>query len=165
MQRRSCRHFTGEPLMPDDLNLLMDVVRWAPSAGNRQPWFFYVVLNDQIKHLLAEAALGQGFVAQAPVVFVACVEPELSATRYGDRGRTLYAIQDVSAAVENLLIAATGLGYGSCWVGAFNEDRARAALHIPGYRRPVAMIPIGRGTLSPERTDRRPVDKVFEMVP
>lgn len=165
LKRRSCRHFTGEPLKQGDLERLMEVARWAPSAGNRQPWFFYVVHNEQIKHILVEAALGQGFIAQAPVVFVACMEPETSATRYGVRGRTLYAIQDVAAAVENLIIAATSLGYGSCWVGAFDEDAVRRALHVPNFRKPVALLPVGSGVFDSERTERRPSDRIFEIVP
>jgi len=164
LKRSSCRRFTGEPLRDGDLELLMEVVRRAPSAGNRQPWFFYIVLENEMRQQMADAALGQNFVAQAPVVFVACVEPEISACKYGERGRSLFALQDVAAAVENLLIAATALGYGSCWVGAFEEDKVREVIHLPGYRRPIALIPIGPGVIDPNRTDRRPLEKMFEII-
>jgi len=71
-------------------------------------------------------------------------------------------LQDTAAATENLLIAATALGYGSCWVGAFDEDRVRAILDLPGRLRPVAMVPIGRPAERLEPSERRPRRDVIE---
>lgn len=162
--RHSCRHFTGQPLRAGDVERLLDAMRCAPSAGNRQPWFFYVVRNRERKKALAEAAWGQDFLVEAPVVFVVCAEPERSASRYRDRGRSLYCLQDTAAAVENLLIAATALGYGSCWIGAFDERRARDVLNIPRRLRPVAMVPVGPGRLSTTGPPRRPIEEVSTWV-
>lgn len=162
--RHSCRHFTGEPLSAGDLERLLEAMRWAPSAGNRQPWFFYVVRNRKTKEELAEAALGQDFLVDAPVVFVVCAEPERSASRYRERGRSLYCLQDTAAAVENLLIAATALGYGACWIGAFDERLARRALNVPQDLRPVAIVPVGPGRLSATGPPRRPIEEITALV-
>ena len=164
LQRHSCREFTGGEVPEEHLKTLMECLRWAPSAGNVQPWFFYVVRSQQVKEDLAGAAFGQDFIADAAVVFVVCAEPEASHEVYGDRGRTLYCLQDTAAAVENLLLAATALGYGSCWIGAFDEKLARRALNIPSYLRPVAIIPLGPGKPIIRFPGRKAASELFEFV-
>jgi len=133
----------------------------APSAGNCQPWHFVVVRDRAMRRALAEAAYGQGFVSQAPVVIVVCADPARSARRYRERGADLYCLQDTAAAAENLLLAATALGLGSCWVGAFNEEAAARVLQLRPHLRPVALVTVGR-PLAPAsgRTPRRPVSSV-----
>jgi len=144
LQRRSIRKYAKDEIPEDHITHLIEVLRWAPSAGNCQPWHFYLVKNQQMKYALAQAAFGQDFIAQAPVVFVICAIPKRSAARYGKRGETLYVYQDTAAAVQNLLLTATGYGYGSCWVGAFDEFRVSKVLQLPIQQRPVAVVPIGK---------------------
>jgi len=162
--RHSVREFEPGAIPPEDVELLMEVLRWAPSAGNCQPWFFYVVENQAVKSALAAAAYHQSFIEEAALVFVVCAEPERSAARYGGRGRTLYCYQDTAAAVENLLIAAHMLGYGACWVGAFDEAAAREALDVPDHLRPVAIVPVGPCRPVRRFPDRRPSKSVFKLV-
>ena len=164
LRRRSCRHFLSEPLREGDLELLLLAMQQAPSAGNRQPWFLYVVTDRATKERLAQSAFDQTFLSQAPVVFVVCTEPERSAARYRDRGRTLYCLQDTAAMVENLLIAATALGYGTCWIGAFDEEAARKVLNIPPHLRPVAIVPVGPGIRSEHATTRRPLSEITTFI-
>jgi len=164
LTRRSCRDFSPKPLKEGDLELLIEALRKAPSAGNLQPWFFYVVSNESKKRELVKAAYGQSFIADASLVFVVCVNPEASGKYYGNRGKTLYCIQDTAAAVENLLLAATALGYGSCWVGAFSEDKAREVLNIPEHLRPVAIIPVGVGSFSEPPTPRKAIAETFRFI-
>jgi nitroreductase len=154
-RRWSCRRFYPAPLEDGTVRRLLEAMQRAPSAGNMQPWHFYVVRNAGLKQELVAAAYGQGFIAEAPVVFVVCAVPEKSAPRYGDRGRHLYSIQDTAAAVENLLLAVESLGLGACWVGAFMEDAAARALDLPQGRRPVAIVPVGRPAAKSTRTSRR----------
>lgn len=164
LKRHSCREFSkDEILREEDLEILIEAMRWAPSAGNCQPWFFYVVFNKDIKKLLAHAAY-QDFVSDAACVFVICVEPEVSAKYYGKRGRELYCIQDTAAAIENLLLAATSLGYGSCWVGAFDEERVIKILDIPQKQRPIALIPIGPGKPADDFPKRRQIKDIVKIV-
>lgn len=141
--RRSVRRFRGEPLKEGQLEKLLETARWAPSAGNMQPWRFIVVSNDGMKRRLAADSYGQTFVAEAPVVVCVLALPEVSAKRYGDRGRRLYSLQDTAAAAQNILLAAYGMGLGTCWVGAFDEDAVSKTLNCGPEEIPVALIPVG----------------------
>ncbi len=159
-QRHSCRHFRNTPIPDNHIQLLLEAFRHAPSAGNRQPWHVYVVQNPEIREELMRAAYGQDFIAEAPVVFVVCAIPDQSASRYGKRGETLYVYQDTAAAIENLLLTATALHYGSCWVGAFEERRVREILNLPAQFRPIAIIPVGEPAEPPEPTERKPIEQI-----
>jgi nitroreductase len=164
--RHSVRNFdpTAE-IPPETVERILEAAIQAPSAGNRQPWHFYVVRNLGMRQGLAAAAYGQGFIAQAPVAIVVCADAEQSAGRYGDRGRTLYCLQDTAAATEHILLAAVALGLGSCWVGAFDEAHAARVLGLPGRHRPVAILPIGRPAReSARRTPRQPLQQVVSYI-
>ena len=163
-ERYSCRSFYPDPIPEEDLRWILEAARWAPSAGNLQPWHFYVVRQKALKKLLAQAAWNQNFIVQAAVVIVVCAIPEQSGWHYGERGRNLYVYQDTAAAVQNILLAATGLGYGSCWVGAFDEEAVRQILQLPAQQRPVAIIPIGKGPAVHHRTDRYPINQVVTFL-
>jgi len=164
-QRVSIRRFRPDPVPEAVLARLIEAARWAPSAGNLQPWHFYVVTAPDRRRCLAQAALNQDFVAAAPVCIVVCAEPERSAAHYRERGRSLYCLQDTAAATQNILLAATAAGLGSCWVGAFDEKRVAACLDMPRGRVPVALVPLGYPARQPEnRTQRRaPEDIVTHL--
>jgi nitroreductase len=158
--RRSVRAFTEERVSDEDLLKLLGAARMAPSAGNIQPWSFVVVKASQIKKRLAEAALNQHFIEEAPVVIVACADEERSKQGYGSRGEQLYCIQDTAAAVQNMLLAAVALGLGACWVGAFHENEVRDALNIPAGLRPVAIIPVGWPDEQPQPRFKRSLEDI-----
>jgi nitroreductase len=160
-RRASIRRFRPDPVPSAVLDRLIEAARWAPSAGNLQPWHFYVVTASDRRRCLAEAALRQDFVAAAPVCIVVCAEPERSASRYRERGRFLYCLQDTAAATQNILLAATAAGLGSCWVGAFDEARVSACLGIPDWRVPVALVPLGYPARETEnRPQRRDTEEI-----
>ncbi|SMB99861.1 SagB-type dehydrogenase domain-containing protein [Thermanaeromonas toyohensis ToBE] len=163
-ERRSIRRFKPDPVPEDILNTLLEAACAAPSAGNVQPWLFYRVHRAEIKEALAQAALGQKFVAQAPVVIVVCADLDRAAAAYGERGRTLYCLQDTAAAITNLMLAATNFGLGTCWVGAFDEAAASRILQLPPHVRPVAMIPLGYPAHSPSPTSRRRLNEVVKVL-
>jgi nitroreductase len=142
LTRRSIRRFEGRTVTREQLEKLLEAARWAPSAGNLQPWVFVVVTSAEARAALAAAAFGQQFVAEAPaVVGVAAAPPEDSP--YGLRGRDLYCLQDTAAAVQNILLAAHAMGLGACWVGAFDDDAVARALGLGSGERPVALVPVG----------------------
>ncbi|HVN75308.1 MAG TPA: nitroreductase family protein [Thermoanaerobaculaceae bacterium] len=159
LERFSCRAFASDPLTEADTRRLLESARWAPSAGNCQPWRFIAVTSSRIRRELARAA-GQEFVADAPLVIAVCAVPHESERRYGERGRSLYVLQDTAAATQNILLAASDIGLGSCWVGAFDERTAAAALDLPPGWRPVALVPVGRPLERPGRRERRPLQEV-----
>lgn len=150
---------------PETVRRILEAAIRAPSAGNRQPWHFYVVRDLELRQKLVSAAGGQSFIAQAPVAIVVCADAEQSAERYGQRGRELYCLQDTAAAVEHMLLTAVALDLGSCWVGAFDEKQAAQALDLPQRHRPVAILPIGKPAgRQLRRTPRRSLSQVVTYV-
>jgi len=160
-ERRSVRAFTDREVSEKEAELLVEAACLAPSAGNRQPWEFVIVRDNESKRRLAEAAHGQYFIAEAPIVFVVCADPGRSASRYGRRGTELYCLQDTAAAVQNLLLTAEANGLGSCWIGAFDEARAAEVVGAPRGVRPVAMVPVGYPAESPSPRPRRRLSEVI----
>lgn len=161
--RRSIRDFIDRKIPDDAVARLMDAAVWAPSAGNLQSRKFYFVFNQEIKKRLASAALNQGFVARAPLSVVACMDRRI-AGRYGDRGVNLYAIQDVSASIMNMMLVAHELGLGSCWVGAFDEFDVIEILNLPANLRPVAIVPIGYPAHTPKPPRRVSTQDAVEFI-
>jgi nitroreductase len=164
--RTSVRDFDPSGgVSPEIVERILQAAIQAPSAGNRQPWHFYVVRDPSIRRGLAAAAYGQKFVAQAPVAIVVCADAEQSAGRYGPRGRELYCLQDTAAAAEHILLAAVAAGLGGCWVGAFDEQEAARALNLPQQHRPVSILPIGKpAAISGRRTPRQSLQAVVTFL-
>lgn len=158
--RRSIRVFQSREIPSETVDELIDAARWAPSAGNIQPWEFIIVRKPETKKMLAEAALEQTFIEEAPVVIVVCANENRSSQGYGVRGKTLYCLQDTAAAIQNIHLAAYALGLGTCWVGAFREEEARKILKIPSGIRPVAIIPVGYPAEKPAPRSRRPISQI-----
>ncbi|MBU0756946.1 MAG: nitroreductase family protein [Nanoarchaeota archaeon] len=141
--RRSIRKFMDVQVPMELIGTIIDAGRYAPSSGNVQNWrFVLVVQKDSIK-AIAEACMQQYWIADAPIVIVVCAETEKLTQFYGVRGERLYAVQNASAAIQNMLLAAHGLGLASCWVGSFDENMIRRQLSIPDSIRAQAILPIG----------------------
>jgi nitroreductase len=159
--RRSIRAYKKLDLPQDTIEKLLEAARWAPSAGNVQPWAFVVASSPQTKRSLSLAAYGQEDLEEASVVIVVCADEKLAEQSYGARGKTLYCLQDTAAAIQNILLTAYSLGLGSCWIGAFKEEEARKVINAPREMRPVALIPIGYPDEAPPPRNRRPLSKIM----
>jgi len=151
--RRSIRKFKETPLEKEKIDEILSLAQMAPSAGNLQSRDFIVVRDRTLKHKLATAALDQTFIEQAPVVIVAVANIERSSRRYSSRGE-LYGIQDATASVMTILIAAQSMGIGSCWVGAFDDIAVSELLALPYGTRPVAIVPLGIADEAPSPPER-----------
>lgn len=158
--RRSIRAYKNQDLPEGTVEKLLDAARWAPSAGNVQPWAFVVATSPSVKHSLCLAAYSQKDVENAPVVIVVCADEKRAKESYGERGQTLYCYQDTAAAVQNILLSAYSLGLGTCWVGAFNEEQVRKAISAPSNMRPVALVPVGYPDEAPADRGRRPLSEI-----
>lgn len=164
-ERFSCRSFLKKEVPEEYIKVILNAGIWAPSAGNLQPWRFLVIKNRELKEKLTEVAYEQEFISEAPFVIVVIALPEESAARYGDRGRNLYSIQDTAAAIQNMLLQASILGLGSCWVGAFSEEKAKGVLNLGKNERPVAILPFGfPGEFPPSFRKRKGLDKVVKYI-
>lgn len=154
--RRTVRRFKGAEIPESNLAVLEEALLSAPSAGNLQSRHFHFVFRKDLKQKLADAAYGQDFVREAPLAVVCCADLRIG-RHYGERGISLYVLQDVAASVQNLMLAARSLGLGSAWVGALDENMISETLALPPYLRPVAIVPVGfpdEEPRPPERTKK-----------
>ncbi|NLX35735.1 MAG: nitroreductase [Chloroflexi bacterium] len=152
MSRRSIRRFRPEPIPDADLRTILEAGRQAPSAANRQPWHFVAVSDPEAKRRLAQACNGQMWLADAAFILVACGLPQVSAKWYQ---------VDVAIAMENMVLAAHTLGYGTCWIGAFDADAVRQVCGIPEDVQVVACSPLGISDSNPPARARKDWGQVF----
>lgn len=149
--RRSVRKYRPRPVPDEKFKMILEAARLAPSAGNRQPWRFVLVQNAERKKDVATMANNQTFLGDAAVIVVAVGDSEVSARWYE---------KDTMIALEHMVLAATALGYGTCWIGAFDEDAIKRLLKIPSKMKIVALLPIG---VPDERPTDRPMKKSSEI--
>jgi nitroreductase len=159
--RRSVRAFTAQQVTDEQVEKLIDAARWAPSAGNIQPWDFIIVRDSATKQGLSKAALTQKAIEEAPVVIVVCADPMQSASRYGSRGINLYCLQDTAAATQNILLAAHAMGLSTCWIGAFKEEEAKSVVGVPNGVRPIAIVPVGHAAEKPRERPRKQLTEIM----
>lgn len=154
--RRSIRKYKTEPISVKDLKVILESAQLAPSAGNRQPWKFIVVRDSETKKRLAEKSRKQLWVGDAGVV-VAALAMDKKDPRIYER----WAEKDVMTAVEHMVLSAWGLGYGTCWIGAFNQKEVKEILDIPEEMTVICLLPIGVPDETPEPKGRKPFQEIF----
>jgi nitroreductase len=128
----------------------------APSWGNKYCSRFIVVKDVEIERKLAEAS-ECAWLSTAPVVVVACADPKSSGKRDGKS----YYLVDVGISMDHLILAATEQGLGTCWVGWFDEKKARKALEVPKNLKIIAMTPIGYPDESPKPKVRKTLKEII----
>ncbi|MCJ7760026.1 nitroreductase family protein [Candidatus Bathyarchaeota archaeon] len=157
--RKSIRRYIDRPVEESKLNAVLEAGRLAPSASNRQEWRFVVVRESGTRKRLAEAAGGQTFVAEAPVVIAACAKTDGRVMRCGQLS---YPI-DVAIALDHMTLAAVELGLGTCWIGLFEEKKVKEILGIPEDIRVVELMPLGYPVdLTPVEKSRLPFDMIVK---
>ncbi len=152
------RKFKSKPVDDSLIDKLLRKAWTAPSAGHLQPQEFIIVKDQEVKQRLADAALRQQFVADAPVVIVVCADTRRNAWRYEDRGRNFYSITDGAFASLLILLTAVNEALGACFVGAFDDLKVSKVLGLPEEVRPIGIIPIGHPDERPEAFTRRPLE-------
>lgn len=155
--RRSVRSYLPTPVSPEALERILRAANAAPSGGNLQAYEVVVVESPLTRRELAGASHGQQQVADAPVVLAFCADPDRARTKYGRRGAELYSVQDATIACAYAQLAATELGLGTCWVGAFDGEVAAHVLHVPPPAHPVVLLTVGHAAEAPDATPRRPL--------
>lgn len=158
------RNFKPDEFPEATLTRILEAGTWAPSAGNLQPWFFYIVKNQKVKEELEQACYDQSQVSAAPVVIAVMADPARSNEKFGERGAQLYCLQDTAAAVQNILLAAEGLGIGGCWVGAFNESKVQQVLEAPPRLRAVALLCLGYCDEEEKTKERERLAVLIKMI-
>lgn len=138
-ERSSIRSYEDKEVENDKIEKILEVGRLSPSAGNIQRWKFIVVKNKETIRQIAEASRNQMFVAEAPVVIVAC---SVESSHIMTCGQPAYTV-DLSIAFSYMILEAYELGLGTCWIGAFFEEPIKKILNIPEDVRVVALTPLG----------------------
>jgi len=137
--RKSVRAFKDTEVPEEIITRILNAAKMAPSANNRQEWRFVVVRNQETRKKLAQAAFGQSFIAEAPLVIACCAETEENVMACK---QLCYPI-DVAIVVDHITLLAAAEGLGTCWIGAFSEDQVKKVLGIPKDIRVVTLLPIG----------------------
>lgn len=158
--RRSVRSFKKNPIPEEVLSRVLEAARVAPSGSNRQPWKFILVRDEALKQKMISACDNQKFMADAPLIVVACGQ-KLSFNR-GGYMREMSMLIDVSIAFTHLILAARAEGLGTCWIGAFKNDEIKKLLGVPEGYEVVAATPLGypAENVFTEPRDRKNLDEI-----
>lgn len=157
--RRSIRDYIDKPIPQELIEKILKAAMQAPSAGNQQPWHFILVRHPQLRKSLAEALPYGKMLTRAPLGIVVC--GDLSLEKHPGCW-----VQDCSAAVQNMLLAAHASGLGAVWVGVYPEnDRVvgvKQCLKLPDEVIPLCVVAIGYPAVSVHAIDRFRPERVHE---
>ncbi|MBE0481712.1 MAG: nitroreductase family protein [Dehalococcoidia bacterium] len=153
-KRRSIRRYKPNPVPAELIRQMLEAGRLAPSWANTQCWHFVVVTDEEVRMKIGEA--GMRFVGRAPVIIVVCADPE----KPGYKGDIPNYLVDVGIVMDHMILAATDLGLGTCWIGGFHEHVVKDALGVPENMRVVAMTPLGYADQEPEARPRKALTEI-----
>jgi len=157
-KRRSVRNYTDRPVPEAVVESLLRAGMQAPSAGNQQPWEFLVVRERTTLEEMAEASPYARMLSRTPVAIVLLM-------RSRDLQFSPWSVQDMSAATENMLLAAAAQDLGAVWLGIWpDEDRVKALrriLHVPEDLAPFSVVSLGWPQSPPEPVDRWMPERVW----
>jgi nitroreductase len=175
-KRRSIHYFTDEEVSDDDLLQVLEAARWAPSAGNNQPWRFVIIRKPETIEKIWETTTGievpisskktitvtpQNFMKRASVVIVVCTDTQAYKGKQNNIFADRFCIQDSAIATMNLLLAVTNRGLGACWIGMYREDALSKVINLPSTIRPVAIVPIGYTQSKEQPRPRKPLNELI----
>jgi nitroreductase len=187
--RRSIRKFLPDPIPDEYVNEILDAARQAPSGGNIQPWRFVIIKSPEAREKLKDFTLG--FVASAPVIIVCCSDlnanrsyrerykelrqagafegvvfdaPQSSSEKVPSMNEDQikgYLNLNTAIAVEHMILRATDLGLGSCWVMMFNRQQLASWLQLDNNLYPVCLLPIGFADQKPHSRPRKNLEEII----
>jgi len=157
-KRRSIRKYKDKQVEEEKILKILESARLAPSAKNLQEWRFIVVRDKEKRKKLSEAARNQKFVEEAPVVIVCCAETDEYRMTCGQLS---YPI-DVAIAVEHMVLTAVEEGLGTCWIGAFYEDKVKEILNIPEEIKVVELLTLGYPDEEPPSRSRLSLEDIVK---
>jgi len=147
--RRSVRRYTGEKIPRADLETIVDAARLAPTGSNKQPWDFIVITDDA---MIQQLKVASAWMDKAAAIIAVVMDPS-----------SRWWVEDASAAVENMLLTCTALGYGACWLEGYTlprEDEFKKLLDIPTTRKLITLVPVGVPAESPV-VEKKPLSEVL----
>lgn len=152
--RYSVRAYQDKPVEDEKLHQILEAARLAPTANNRQP-FQFIVIHPAGREADLERVYDREWFLRAPLVICTCAIPDKSWVRMDGKR---YVDVDVAIAVDHLILAATALGLGTCWIADFDPDAASQVLELPEGVEPVIFTSLGYPADQPRTKRRKPLD-------
>jgi nitroreductase len=156
--RYSVRSYTQEEVGEEALNAVLEAARLAPTADNKQPFRLLVIHTSGRKQELARIYARRWF-SQPPLVLAVVAVPGEAWRRMDDR---CYDVVDAAIVMDHVILAATSLGLGTCWVADFDPAAAREVLGLPDDVEPVAFTPLGHPNRPATQKRRRPLEALVK---
>jgi nitroreductase len=166
--RRSIRKYKDTPIDDEQITVMLECARLAPSGSHTQPWHFIVVRSDELRKQIMEVSHHQKWMLQAPV-FIVCVAdiqarlkddyPEKIDERSPEPEVKLI-IRDTAIAIEHMVLQAEYMGLATCWIAWFQQKDIRPVLKIPADKYVVAVITIGHADETPKPLQRRSLQEL-----
>lgn len=147
--RTSVRKYKSEMVGKEEIDMLIEAGRLAPTAANQQRFKLVMVDNEDIKKSLSVACNNQTFVGTASHVIAGTTDQDWKWNQV-----------DLAIVFEHIVLEAKELGLGTCWIGAFNEKEVKKILEIPENIKVVALLTIGVPDEIPEHTSRKNVKDI-----
>jgi nitroreductase len=158
--RYSCRDYSDQPVEDEKLELVLEAARLAPTAANRQPFRIVVVRDEELRQQMSDVYMRHWFYA-APVILCLC---GVAGEAWVRKDHRHYTDVDVAIAMDHLILQATDLGLGTCWIADFDPEAARRLLHLPRGLDPLLLSPLGYPAAGAEPKEpgkrRRPLEEL-----
>jgi len=149
--RRSIRKYLSKPIPDEIMAELLEAMRLAPSANNRQPWSVIVVTDEDMKRKLVPVSGGQRFVGECSAYLVGVT----------DRSAP-YSMMDLTMALDHLTLRAVELGLGTCWIGDFKPEEVKKMLGIPQDKDVPICMTVGYPVQTPTARRRKTLSELFK---
>ena len=149
-ERRSVRLYKKQPIPMEKLEQLVEAARWAPSAGNSQPWQFLLINDENMVSILK--TISPGWLEEAPALIIMCINK---------KRETNWSYVDSGAAMQNILLSAESMGLGCCPIGSFVVPTITELLEIPVHLEPILFIAVGYPDEKPPATTRFPLEELI----
>ncbi len=153
VNRRSVRTYTDREVTDEQVALLIEAARLAPSGSNTQPWDFLVIRSQEMKEKISKADHDQKWMMQAPV-FIVCI----GNLKYRDDGDMERVIRDSAIATEHILLQAEHMGLATCWTGWYTQEEMRAALGLNERCYVAGVVTVGYTDHKPSAVSRRRIE-------
>ena len=155
-RRYSVRAYKPDPVEDDKLRQVLEAARLAPTAANRQS-FQLIVIRTAGKQAELKRLYQREWFLQAPLIICVCALPSQAWARRDGKN---YTDVDATIAMDHLILAATNLGLGTCWVAAFDPQAAREILQLPEGVEPIAFTPLGYPADQLGPKERKPLSEL-----
>jgi nitroreductase len=155
-KRYSVRKYKSTPVEKEKLDFVLEAARLAPTAANKQPIKLFVIRTKDHEKELSGVYNKAAFIT-APIVILACTNPSTAWKRQDGKD---YSDIDLAIALDHLILAATEVGLGTCWIGKFNPLLVKKTFNLPADLEPIMLVTVGYPDDSPTQKTRKPISEL-----